>query len=296
MTQQLFTEAPRLPDEPAPARRRSVRRTRKPYLRPALLPAAIVLLLAVLAALAPGLLTGRDPLAAVPAERLLAPDWSHPFGTDEIGRDLLTRVIYGAGASLGAMLLAVAIGFAIGAVIGLVSGFAAGRVDGVLMRIVDMVLAIPTLLLTLALVTALGFGTVHVAIAVGLGNAAGFARLMRAQVLRVRTADYVDAAAATGARWYSILGRHVLPNSYGPVLALATLNLSAAILAVSSLSFLGYGAPPPAPEWGSLIAQGRDYIATAWWLTALPGLTVAAVALSINAIARALDEATGASR
>ncbi|WP_243715932.1 ABC transporter permease [Actinomadura darangshiensis] len=128
-----------------------------------------------------------------------------------------------------------------------------------------------------------------VAVAVGVASVATFARVMRSEVLRVRQAVFVEAARSCGTRWYAVLGRHVLPNAIGPVLVLATLDFGTAVLAVSSLSFLGYGAAPPAPEWGTLISDGRNYLANAWWMTALPGLTIAATVLATNRIARALD-------
>jgi peptide/nickel transport system permease protein len=177
----------------------------------------------------------------------------------------------------------------VGALAGLVAGFVRGWVDDAIMRLVDVLLAIPALLLSLALITALGYGTVNVAVAVGASTIGRFARVMRSEVLRIRNTIYVEAARTTGARWYSVLGRHVLPGAVGPVLVLATLEFGVAILAVSSLSFLGYGAPPPAPEWGALIADGRNYLATSWWLTTLPGLVIAAAVLATNRVARALD-------
>jgi peptide/nickel transport system permease protein len=164
------------------------------------------------------------------------------------------------------------------------------------MRFVDVLLSIPALFLSLALVTALGYGTVKVAVAVGIASVASFARVMRAEVLRVRQSVFVEASRSCGARWYSVLGRHVLPNAMGPVIVLATLDFGTSILAVSSLSFLGYGAPPPAPEWGTLISDGRNYLANAWWLTALPGLAIAATVLATNRIARALDGEWGRQR
>ena len=176
--------------------------------------------------------------------------------------------MHGTGLSLGAALIAVAVGLVVGSLLGLLAGFVRGWVDDALMRVVDVLLAIPALLLSLALVTALGFGTVKVAIAVGLAASPPARRVMRSEVLRVREGAYVEAAQAGGARRVRVLCRHVLPNSTGPVLVLATLEFGTAILAVSALSFLGYGAVPPTPEWGSLVAGGRDFLGTAWWLTA----------------------------
>jgi peptide/nickel transport system permease protein len=264
--------------------------------RPGLVLSGVVVLLVVLAAGWPALFTSRDPLRGTPAENFRAPGPAHPFGTDELGRDVFARVVHGAGLSLEATVLAVAVAFVVGGLLGLVAGFAGRWVDDVLMRVVDVLLAIPALFLSLALVTALGYGTVKIAVAVGIASVAGFARVMRAEVLRIRSAVYVEAARSSGARWWSVLGRHVLPNAIGPVVVLATLDLGTAVLAVSSLSFLGYGAAPPTPEWGSLIADGRNYLANAWWLSTLPGLTVAATVLGVNRIARALDGEWAASR
>ena len=264
--------------------------------RPGLVISVAFVALVLIAVAGPDLFTSRDPLAAAPTQKLHAPGWHHLFGTDQIGRDMFARVVHGAAQSLRASLLAVLLASVVGSLVGLVSGFAGGWVDGLIMRVIDVLLAVPALLLSLAFVTALGFGTTNVAIAVGLASIARFARIMRAEVLRISTSLYVEAARACGARRYSILARHVLPNAYGPVVALATLQFGLAILAVSALSFLGYGAAPPAPEWGSLVAQGRDYLGTAWWLTTLPGLTVAATVLATNRIARAIDGEWSAAR
>jgi peptide/nickel transport system permease protein len=252
--------------------------------------AALVILVALGWAFFPDLFTGLNPYKTNTAMRLRPPSAAAWFGTDYLGRDLYTRAVYGAALSLKATVIAVGIGLVIGSLVGLVAGFAGGRVEDVLMRIIDVLLAVPGLLLSLTIMTVLGFGTVNVAIAVGISTIAAFARVMRAEVLRVRSNLYVEAAMASGVRWTPILFRHVLPNAAGPVLALAGLEFGAAILSVSSLSFLGFGAPPPAPEWGSLVAEGRDYLATAWWLTAMPGLVVVAVVLAVNRLGHALHQ------
>ncbi|WP_241522856.1 MULTISPECIES: ABC transporter permease [unclassified Streptomyces] len=256
---------------------------------PGLVLSVALVALVVVAAFFPGVFTSQDPLSGVPRDRLQGPGADHLFGTDQLGRDLFARVVHGSALSLQATVVAVAVGLVVGSLIGLLAGYLGGRVDDVLMRAADVLLAIPSLLLSLAVVTALGFGTVKVAIAVGIASVASFARVMRSEVLRVRGAVYVEAARSSGARWFSVLLRHVLPNSAGPVLVYAALDFGAVILQVSALSFLGYGAVPPAPEWGSLVSGGRDYLATAWWLTTLPGLTIAATVLAANRISRALD-------
>ncbi|MWA02637.1 ABC transporter permease subunit [Actinomadura sp. LD22] len=276
--------------EQAVRRRAGAARTVRFFLRrPGLVLSVLLIAAVVLASFWPGLFTSHDPLKGVPAQAFRAPGAAHWFGTDELGRDVYARVVHGAALSLKATLIAVAVSFAAGGLLGLLAGFAGRWIDDVLMRFVDVLLSIPALFLSLALVTALGYGTVKVAVAVGVASVATFARVMRSEVLRVRQAVFVEAARSCGTRWYAILGRHVLPNAIGPVLVLATLDFGTAVLAVSSLSFLGYGAPPPAPEWGTLISDGRNYLANAWWMTALPGLTIAATVLATNRIARALD-------
>ncbi|MEU1268685.1 ABC transporter permease [Streptomyces sp. NPDC005799] len=275
---------------PEPGSRGDVRRVLR-FLarRPGLLLSVVVLVLVVLASFWPGVFTSQDPLKGVPAQNFRGPSAHHWFGTDELGRDVFSRVVHGAQLSLKATLIAVLVAFVVGGLLGVVAGFVGRWVDDVLMRFVDVLLSIPALFMSLALVTALGYGTVKVAVAVGIASVASFARVARAEVLRVRQAVFVEASRASGARWYSVLGRHVLPNAAGPVIVLATLDFGSSILAVSALSFLGYGAPPPAPEWGTLISDGRNYLANAWWLTALPGLAIAATVLATNRIARALD-------
>jgi peptide/nickel transport system permease protein len=257
--------------------------------RPGLVLAGLVLLLVAAWAAVPAVFASGDPITGVPADRLQAPSAAHWFGTDHLGRDVWTRVVHGASLSLRTTALAVLVGLVVGSVLGLLAGFLRGWVDDVVGRAVDVLLAVPSILLSLAIITALGTGPAKIAVAVGIGAVATFARVMRAEVLRTSTSVYVEAARASGARWWSVLGRHVLPNSSGPVLALVALEFGGAVLAVSALSFLGYGTPPPTAEWGSLISGGRDYLATAWWLTTLPGLVIVAVVLAANRIARALE-------
>lgn len=270
-------------------RERTLERLRWLLGRPALVASVLWLALVVLAAIAPTVLAPGDPLAGVTADKLLAPSGAHWFGTDQIGRDLYTRVVHGTALTLQAAGIAVAVGLVLGVLLGLVAGFIGRWVDEAVMRLADVLLAIPSLLLSLAIITALGFGTVNVAIAVGVGSVATVARITRSEVLRVRNSVYVDAARASGNTWTRILFRHVLPNAAGPVLVLATLEFATAILAVSALSFLGYGAPPPAPEWGALVSGGRDYLRNAWWLTTLPGTVIALTVLAANRLSRALD-------
>ncbi|SHK14796.1 peptide/nickel transport system permease protein [Pseudonocardia thermophila] len=255
--------------------------------QPGLVVALLTLALVLGWALLPGVFASGDPLRADPAARLLPPGPGHWFGTDEVGRDLWTRVVHGTALSLQATLLAVGVGLLIGSIVGVIAGYAGGWADSLLMRLVDVLLAIPGLLLCLAVLAALGRGTVEIAVAVGIGSVPGFARVVRAEVVRIRTAPYVEAATASGVRTLRVLTSHVLPNAAGAVLAVAGLQIGTAVLAVSSLSFLGFGAVPPTPEWGSLVAAGRNYLATAWWISVLPTSVVVATVLAVNRVARA---------
>lgn len=257
--------------------------------RPGLTLAILWIILVVIAAFDPGLIAPDNPLG-VSINVRTAPSPHHLFGTDEIGRDLFSRVVYGAQLSLRAALIAIAIGAVAGGAIGLLAGYAGGWVDSVLMRVTDVLLSIPILLLMLSVVLALGFGITDVGLAVGLVFIAGSARVMRGEVLRIRQSPFIEAAALGGARRFRLLWRHVLPNAVEPVLVLAALQFGEAILFVSTLSFLGYGVQPPAPEWGALIADGRDYLSSAWWLTTLPGLTIVITVLAANRISRAFAE------
>nr|BFE61094.1 ABC transporter permease [Dactylosporangium thailandense] len=257
--------------------------------RPGLVLSAVVLLLVMGWILVPDWFGGQSPTAGVVRQRLEPPSSRHLFGTDQLGRDVYARVVHAAGLSLGTALAATAIASAAGVLLGLAAGYFGRTADVVISRIVDITLSIPSVLLSLLIISAMGSGTLHIAVAVAVTSIAGFARLARAEVLRIRTAVHVEAAALCGARWWRILARYVAPAVAGPVLGLAALDFGLVVLAVSALSFLGYGPPPPAQEWGALVASGRNYLATAWWLSTLPGLTVAVVVLAANRLSRALE-------
>ncbi|UXN70197.1 ABC transporter permease [Devosia neptuniae] len=239
-------------------------------------------------AVAPGLFTPHSGTIGIAGNQLKAPDAAHWLGTDEIGRDVLARIIYGSVNSLSGAIVAVAVGLFGGTALGLFAGAIGGKVDDIIMRLVDVMLSIPGLLLQLSIIILLGFGTINVAAAVGVTTVASFARLMRSEVIRVRRADYVEAAFGSGGRFSAVLWRHVLPNSLGTIISYAALQFGTAILAISTLGFLGYGAPPPIPEWGLLISEGRKYLTSAWWLTAFPGLAVILVVLAANRISQSL--------
>ncbi|MDU0479444.1 ABC transporter permease [Staphylococcus chromogenes] len=242
---------------------------------------SLVLIIAFAWALVPGLFTHSDPLVGS-TTALLSPSPSHWFGTDAVGRDLFTRVVYGARESLLGATIAVAVGAVVGTALGVVAGTLGGWVDTVVQRLIDVLLAIPALLLSLAVLIVLGFGTLNAALAVGVTSIAMFARLVRSQVLSVVASDFVEAAYGAGSSRMQVLLRHVVPNSLTPVLALVALQFASALLQLATLGFLGYGAPPPTPEWGLLIADSRAYLATSWWLTILPGAVIVAVVLAAN--------------
>ncbi|MFG1480430.1 ABC transporter permease [Xanthobacter sp. V4C-4] len=258
---------------------------------PGLVLAVLVLALAGLWALAPGLFTASDPLVGVPGQQLRPPGPDHLLGTDSLGRDLYARIVHGAVHSLSGALAAVAVGLLAGSALGLLAGTLGGIADAAAMRFVDVLLSIPTLLLSLSIIIILGFGTLNAALAVGATAVAGFARLMRSEVVRVRRSEFVEAAFGSGGTVLAVLRRHILPNSLTSVLAFTALQFGWAILQISTLGFLGYGAPPPTPEWGLLIAEGRNYIATAWWLAAAPGAVVVVVVLAANRVGRAIGTA-----
>jgi peptide/nickel transport system permease protein len=256
--------------------------------KPIFIIALLYVLFVIVSAIFPSWFSSGQPYATYPNDVMQSPSLHHLFGTDNIGRDLWTRVLYGSALTIKATLLAIAIGLVAGLSFGVVSGFYGGWVDALIMRIVDTLLAIPALLFALAIITSVGYGTIPVALAVGLGVIPGFARTTRAEVLRVKTQPFIEAARASGSSWLRVLVRHILPNSWGPVAVLAVLDAGVVIIAIASLSFLGFGAPPPASEWGTLISAGRDYLVTSWWLSLLPGLAL--LVLSLNHISKTLQE------
>lgn len=289
-TSSVEREPNRVKSHPAlPARRfRFGGSSRWARLQPGLVLAWAVIIVVILWAIAPGLFTEYSGTEGIAGAQRLAPSAGHFLGTDQLGRDLYARIVYGASHSLSGALVAVALGLFFGTALGLIAGSLGGIADDIVMRVVDVLLSIPGLLLSLTIIILLGFGTVNAAIAVGVTSVANFARLARSEVVRVRHSDYVEAAFGSGGTFAAVLWRHILPNSLTSVIAFAALQFGSAILAISTLSFLGYGTPPPTPEWGLLIAEGRNYISTAWWLTTFPGLVVVVVVLSANRISQSM--------
>ncbi|QEE61460.1 ABC transporter permease [Salinibacterium sp. dk2585] len=252
---------------------------------------AVILLLAA-AALVPQLLAPGDPLAISPTEAFQAPSWQHPFGTDESGRDVYTRVIHGAGQSLLIGLAATAIGIGLALVLGTLGAVGGRALDFATTRINEVLFALPGLLLALVFIAIVGPGVTTTTIAVGLSTAPGYARIIRSRILAVRRSGYVEAAVVLGHRPLTVLGRHILPNAVAPVFVLATLGVGQAIVWASSLSYLGLGVVPPAAEWGAMLSAGRPYISVAWWLTVFPGLAIVATAASATALGRSLQSRT----
>lgn len=241
----------------------------------------LVLIFVAMAVLAP-LLTQHDPIAMDLEMKLQPPSAVHWGGTDNFGRDVMTRIFYGARLSLLSALMAIGISVVLGTVIGLVSGYVGGWLDMVVQRMVEVAMAFPGLLLALAIVAILGPGQFNVMLAVGLGGVPGYIRLVRGEVLSAKNREYVEAARALGASDWRMMFRHVLPNILSPVVVLATLGTAGAIQATASLSFLGMGAQPPTPAWGTMIAEGQAFLFNAWWMPTVPGLAIAICVLGFN--------------
>jgi len=249
-------------------------------------------ILAVLALVAVGAprLASRDPIRTAPREALQPPGARYLLGTDQFGRDVASRVLHGARLSLTVGLIAVGIAVVIGVPIGLVSGFYGGRLDVFAMRVMDVLLAFPGILLALAIVGVLSPGLGNVMIAVGLAAVPTYARLTRASVLSARELLYVEAARAMGGRDRFILTRYILPNVVAPLIVTSTLGLGTAILSAAALSFLGLGSPPPTPEWGRMLSEGRDYLREAWWISTFPGLAIMLTVLAMNLLGDGLRD------
>jgi peptide/nickel transport system permease protein len=210
--------------------------------------------------------------------------WDHPLGTDHLGRDVLTRVIYGARVSLAAGLLTVLLAGVIGAAIGLLAGFYGGRVDAVLMRAADSTLAFPIILFALILAVTVGPSFVNVIVAIAIVLWARYARVIRGEVLSLKERDFVAQARIAGCSGPRIIVHHLFPNTLNTLIVLLTLQIGYVILVEASLSFLGAGIPPPTPAWGSMVAEGRDYITRAWWVSFFPGMAIMLIVLSLNVL------------
>ncbi|MBW7883165.1 MAG: ABC transporter permease [Caldilineaceae bacterium] len=257
--------------------------------RPAQIGGAIVLLL-ILAALFAPVIAPYDPYAIDVKERLQPPSMAHFFGTDDLGRDLFSRVVYGARTTIQTGVIVILIAASFGTLIGMVSGYYGGKVDMTIMRIIDVMLAFPYILLALAIVATLGPSLMNALIAIGVAYVPGWARFVRGNVLALRKQEYVTAARAVGASGARIIRRHVLINLLPSIIVLASLDFPAAVLSTAALSYVGLGAQPPTAEWGSLLTGARSYMRTAAWLVSFPGLAIFVTMLGFNLLGNSLRD------
>ena len=271
----------------------AVRRMKKD--KTALAGTAIIALLVLLAIFAP-VVTPYDPAEQNFDELLAPPSWSHPLGTDQYGRDMATRIIYGCRYALLIGVAVVAIHFVVGVSLGLLAGYYGGWVEMIIMRLVDVMLSIPSIVLAVTIAGFLGGGVQNVIIAVGAIGWRAYTRLARAEVLAVKEEVFVEAARSIGCGDFRIILRHIMPYTLAPVIAYTSLGIATAILWAAALSFLGLGAQPPTPEWGAMLADGREYMQDAWWIAMFPGLAIMATVIGFNffgdALRNALDPKT----
>ncbi|WP_439690421.1 ABC transporter permease [Curtobacterium sp. SP.BCp] len=250
--------------------------------------ATAVVVLAVVAAVAPGVLGGAHPLAVHPDEALLPPSGARPFGTDESGRDVLARVVAGTRASLVVGVAATLVGAVTGVLLGLVAALGGRVLDAVVGRVTEVAFALPLLLVALVVIAVTGPGPVPAVLAVGFATAPGYARIVRGLVRTARESQVVETAVLLGRSPARIVVRHVLPAALWPVVAVGTLGVGQAVVWASALSYLGVGTPPPAPEWGAMLADGRTYLQTAPWMSTFPGLAIVVLATAVTVLGRAL--------
>jgi peptide/nickel transport system permease protein len=257
----------------------------------------VIIAAAVLAAVFAPVLSPADPIKNQLLERLTPPMWvaggtaRHPLGTDTLGRDVTSRLLYGARVSLVVGVSAVAIAGAIGVVLGLLSGYYRGWPDDVLMRIGDVQLAFPVLVLAIALLAVAGASLSTMVLVLGVTGWITYARIVRGETLSLATREFVEAARAMGAPDHHVIWRHIVPNVLPPVTVVATFSVARVVIAEASLSFLGLGIPPPAPSWGAMLDEGRNYLTTGWWLALFPGLAILLLVLGINLVGDWLRDA-----
>jgi peptide/nickel transport system permease protein len=250
--------------------------------RPVVVGAMMVLVAFVAVALGAPVVAPHDPYALIPGGVLQPPSSRYPFGTDELGRDIASRVIYGTRISLQVGMVTVGISLLGGTSVGLLAGFYGGRIDSLLMAVMEVLLAFPQILLAMAILAMLGPSLYNAMVAVGVSGVPVYARTARGVTLGVKGLDYLEAARALGAADARIVLRHVLPNMIPPIIVLATAGMGIALLVAASLSYLGLGAQPPVPEWGAMLSEARAYLRNAWWMATFPGLAIMVVVLSLN--------------
>lgn len=244
----------------------------------------------VFVALFQNMLAPVSPIRIDIANALAAPGPGHPMGTDQYGRDTFSRVVHGSGISLTVGLISVGIAATAGTAVGLLAGYYGRALDALLMRVIDVMLAFPGILLALGIVSVLGPSLRNLEVAVGISSIPVYARLVRGSVLVAKEQLYVDAARVIGVPVRVILARHILPNVVAPVIVAGTLGIGAAILAAAALSFIGLGSQPPAPEWGRMLSEGRDYLRDAWWISTFPGLAIMLTVLGVNMLGDGLRD------
>lgn len=249
----------------------------------------ILLIIVTLAVLAP-VISSYNPIAITPSLRLRAPDNEHIFGTDDFGRDIFTRVLYGAQLSLQVGLISVTLASITGTMLGIVAGYYGGWIDAFIMRIIDVMLAFPSILLALAIVATLGRSLPNVMIAVGIATIPIYTRIVRASTLSVKQIDYILAARAIGCSGWEIMRRHIFPNIIAPIIVVTTNGVAGAIVAGAALSFLGLGAQSPTPEWGLMLSEGRTFLRSASWVTTFPGFAIMITVLAINLLGDGLRD------
>ena len=249
-----------------------------------------VIILIIVAMVAP-ILTPYDPIKMSPTEALQPPSWEHPAGTDRLGRDIMTRIIFGARISLQMGFISVGIALIFGGFLGLISGYFGGWIDYAIIFLTNTLLALPGVLLALVILATLGSGLDKVMIAVGISATPNYIRVVRSSVLSVKEADYVEAARAIGSSHTRIIFRHIVPNIFAPVIVLSTLGFATAVLIGASVSYLGLGASPPTPEWGVMVSEGRNHIQRAWWLSTMPGLAIMVTVIALNLLGDSLRDA-----
>lgn len=251
---------------------------------------SVILLVIILLAVFAPLLSAYDPIKVTPAIRLTPPGGEHVFGTDDFGRDVFTRVLYGARLSLQVGLISVALASVAGTLLGIVAGYYGGWLDIIIMRLIDLMLAFPSILLALAIVATLGRSLPNVMIAVGIATIPVYTRIVRASTLSVKQIDYILAARAIGCPGPQIMWRHILPNIIAPIIVITTNGVAGAIVAGAALSFLGLGAQSPTPEWGLMLSEGRTYLRSASWVTTYPGFAIMITVLAINLLGDGLRD------
>ena len=233
----------------------------------------------------------KDVVQVMVSRKLIKPCAEHPFGTDDLGRDILSRVLYGTRYSLSVGLVSTIIGLIIGVFFGALAGYYGGIAEDIIMRANDIISAVPSILMGIVIVSALGASTLNLMIAIGITSVPQFVRITRASVLTVRNQEYIEALRATGVSEARIIAFHILPNCMSPIIVQTTLRIASAVIAASSLSFLGLGVPAPAPEWGSMLSMGRQYVRTASYLTIFPGLAILITVLAFNLLGDGLRDA-----